>query len=53
MNHVRFMIRPELQVVQDKVQGFALYPTWCRGEGKKGDTWKKKRILKRSVLEKE
>jgi len=30
MNHVRFMIGPELYVVQDEVQGIALHPIWCR-----------------------
>jgi hypothetical protein len=41
MNHVGFMISPELTVVQDEVQGFdlklscstaiAMHPTWCMG----------------------
>jgi hypothetical protein len=30
MNHAGFMISPELNVVQDKVQGY-LHPMWCRG----------------------
>jgi hypothetical protein len=39
MNHVGFMISPELMVVQDEVQGFgsesivvegeAMHPRWC------------------------
>ena len=33
MNHVRFMISPELHVVQDRVQGLALNLTWFRGGG--------------------
>lgn len=28
MNHVRFMISPELDLVQDEVQGLALHPNF-------------------------
>jgi hypothetical protein len=30
MNHVRFMISPELNVVQDKLKAFSLHPVWRR-----------------------
>jgi len=30
MNHVRFMISPELNVVQDKLKVFSLHPVWHR-----------------------
>jgi hypothetical protein len=35
MNHARFMISPELHVVQDRVQGLVLHLTWCRTGGRK------------------
>jgi hypothetical protein len=34
MNHVRFMISPELHVVQDRMQDKALNLTWFMGEGR-------------------